>query len=108
MAIKKTLTGAVPSVLDGKVVRWSLTMKYEQKYQARMLLNFMGLLREIWCLARLFSKHPVMGKYIHLPVQSGSDSILLSMKRKVTKSPVLKQPASNLSESVVTDSINDI
>ena len=30
MAIKKTLTGAVPSVLDGKVVRWSLTMKYEQ------------------------------------------------------------------------------
>ena len=30
MAIKKTLTEAVPSVLDGKVVVWSLTMKYEQ------------------------------------------------------------------------------
>ena len=30
MAIKKTLTGALPSVLDGKVVHWNLTMKYEQ------------------------------------------------------------------------------
>jgi|TARA_E500000305_G_scaffold98203_1_gene89657 hypothetical protein len=30
MAIKKTLTGAVPSVLDGKVVFWNLTMKYEE------------------------------------------------------------------------------
>ena len=30
MAIKKTLTGAIPSVLDGKVVVWNLTMKYEQ------------------------------------------------------------------------------
>ena len=30
MAIKKTLTGAVPFVLDGKVVRWTFTMKYEQ------------------------------------------------------------------------------
>ena len=30
MAIKKTLTGAVPSVLDGKVVLWDLTMKYEE------------------------------------------------------------------------------
>ena len=30
MAIKKTLIEAVPSVLDGKVVRWDLTMKYEQ------------------------------------------------------------------------------
>ena len=30
MAIKKTLTGAVPSVLDGKVVVWNLTMKYEE------------------------------------------------------------------------------
>jgi hypothetical protein len=30
MAIKKTLTEAVPSILDGKVVFWSLTMKYEQ------------------------------------------------------------------------------
>lgn len=30
MAIKKTLTVAVPSVLDGKVTRWELGMKYEQ------------------------------------------------------------------------------
>ena len=30
MAIKKTLTGAIPSVLDGKVVIWNLTMKYEE------------------------------------------------------------------------------
>jgi len=30
MAIKKTLTRATPSVLDSKVVRWELTMKYEE------------------------------------------------------------------------------
>jgi hypothetical protein len=30
MAIKKTLTGAVPSSTGGKVVSWNLTMKYEQ------------------------------------------------------------------------------
>tara|TARA_R100001082_G_scaffold110975_1_gene92683 strand:+ start:2459 stop:2800 length:342 start_codon:yes stop_codon:yes gene_type:complete len=30
MAIKKTLTEAIPSILDGKVVFWSLSMKYEQ------------------------------------------------------------------------------
>ena len=30
MAVTKTLTGAVPSVLDGKVVIWNLTMKYEE------------------------------------------------------------------------------
>jgi len=30
MAVKKTLIGAVPSSKDGKVVRWVLTMKYEQ------------------------------------------------------------------------------
>jgi hypothetical protein len=30
MAIKKTLIRAVPSNEDGKVVIWSLTMKYEQ------------------------------------------------------------------------------
>ena len=30
MAIKKTLTEAVPSVLDGKVVIWNFTMKYEE------------------------------------------------------------------------------
>ena len=30
MAIKKTLIEAVPASESGKVVRWSLTMKYEQ------------------------------------------------------------------------------
>jgi len=30
MAVKKTLTSATPFVEDGKVVRWSLTMMYEQ------------------------------------------------------------------------------
>tara|TARA_R100001015_G_C4529521_1_gene96321 strand:- start:236 stop:586 length:351 start_codon:yes stop_codon:yes gene_type:complete len=30
MAVKKTLIGAIPSSKDGKVVRWTLTMKYEQ------------------------------------------------------------------------------
>ena len=30
MAIKKTLTEAVPSSTGGKVVSWNLTMKYEQ------------------------------------------------------------------------------
>lgn len=35
-------------------------------------------------VAELFRTHPKLGKYIHLPVQSGSDTILESMKRKVT------------------------
>ena len=30
MAIKKTLIEAIPASEGGKVVRWSLTMKYEQ------------------------------------------------------------------------------
>ena len=30
MAVTKTLIKAVPSVLDGKVVIWNLTMKYEE------------------------------------------------------------------------------
>jgi len=30
MAIKKTLTRAIPSSTGGKVVSWNLTMKYEQ------------------------------------------------------------------------------
>ena len=30
MAVTKTLIKAVPSVLDGKVVIWDLTMKYEE------------------------------------------------------------------------------
>ncbi|MBI2603075.1 MAG: tRNA (N6-isopentenyl adenosine(37)-C2)-methylthiotransferase MiaB [Deltaproteobacteria bacterium] len=35
-------------------------------------------------LADLFKEIPKLGKYIHLPVQSGSDRILTVMKRKVT------------------------
>lgn len=35
-------------------------------------------------LAQLFAKRPKLGRYIHLPVQSGSDRTLLRMKRKVT------------------------
>jgi len=35
-------------------------------------------------LADLFAKQPKMGRYMHLPVQSGSDRILDAMKRKVT------------------------
>lgn len=35
-------------------------------------------------LARLFRDEPKLGRYLHLPVQSGSDSMLLRMKRKVT------------------------
>ena len=30
MAIKKTLIAAIPSLEDGKVVHWRLTMKYEE------------------------------------------------------------------------------
>ena len=30
MAVKTTLTGAIPSSTGGKVVSWELTMKYEQ------------------------------------------------------------------------------
>ncbi len=36
-------------------------------------------------LAKLFGEEAKLGKYIHLPVQSGSDRILASMKRKVTR-----------------------
>jgi tRNA-2-methylthio-N6-dimethylallyladenosine synthase len=35
-------------------------------------------------LAELFGTEPKMGRYIHLPVQSGSDRLLQEMKRKVT------------------------
>lgn len=35
-------------------------------------------------IAELFATNSKMGKYIHLPVQSGSDAILEKMKRKVT------------------------
>lgn len=35
-------------------------------------------------LALLYRNNPKLGRYIHLPVQSGSDRILAEMKRKVT------------------------
>lgn len=35
-------------------------------------------------LAELFASEPKMGAYLHLPVQSGSDTLLTQMKRKVT------------------------
>jgi tRNA-2-methylthio-N6-dimethylallyladenosine synthase len=35
-------------------------------------------------LAQLFAENQKLGKYIHLPVQSGSNRILSEMKRKVT------------------------
>lgn len=35
-------------------------------------------------LADLFGEYPVMGNYIHLPVQSGNDEVLERMRRKVT------------------------
>ena len=35
-------------------------------------------------IARAFSDLPQLGKYIHLPVQSGNDTVLERMKRKVT------------------------
>ncbi len=35
-------------------------------------------------IAELFRSYPKMGRYIHLPVQSGNDEVLERMKRKVT------------------------
>lgn len=35
-------------------------------------------------LARLFRDEPKLGRYLHLPVQSGNDAVLARMKRKVT------------------------
>lgn len=35
-------------------------------------------------IAELFASHPKLGRYIHLPVQSGNDEVLARMKRKVT------------------------
>ncbi len=42
-------------------------------------------------LAQLFASEPKMGKYFHLPVQSGSDVILEKMKRKVTAADYLRR-----------------
>ncbi len=44
-------------------------------------------------LAQLFSETPKLGKYLHLPVQSGSNSILEAMKRKVTVEEYLERVA---------------
>ncbi len=42
-------------------------------------------------LANLFSQERKLGRYMHLPVQSGSDEILERMKRKVTRSEYLER-----------------
>jgi len=42
-------------------------------------------------LAQLFREEPKMGKYFHLPVQSGSDSMLERMRRKVTAEEYLEK-----------------
>jgi tRNA-2-methylthio-N6-dimethylallyladenosine synthase len=40
-------------------------------------------------LAALFASYPKLGKHYHSPLQSGSDRILLAMKRKVTRADYL-------------------
>lgn len=40
-------------------------------------------------LARLFGKYPALGRYVHLPVQSGSNKVLERMRRKVTREQYL-------------------
>lgn len=42
-------------------------------------------------LANLFATEPKLGKYMHLPVQSGSDRILEAMKRKVTRAEYMEK-----------------
>lgn len=42
-------------------------------------------------LAELFREHSVLGKYLHLPVQSGSNRVLDLMKRKVTREEFLER-----------------
>jgi tRNA-2-methylthio-N6-dimethylallyladenosine synthase len=42
-------------------------------------------------VARLFGEMPELGRYMHLPLQSGSDRILAAMKRKVTASEYLER-----------------
>lgn len=42
-------------------------------------------------IAELYGKHSVLGKYLHLPVQSGSNVILKTMKRKVTREEFLQR-----------------
>jgi tRNA-2-methylthio-N6-dimethylallyladenosine synthase len=42
-------------------------------------------------LAALYGNEPKMGRYIHLPVQSGNDEVLARMKRKVTRSEFMER-----------------
>lgn len=42
-------------------------------------------------LAQLFAKQPKLGAYYHLPLQSGSNSILETMRRKVTREQYLER-----------------
>jgi tRNA-2-methylthio-N6-dimethylallyladenosine synthase len=42
-------------------------------------------------IAELFRSYPKLGRYIHLPVQSGSDIVLERMKRKVTVAEYLER-----------------
>lgn len=42
-------------------------------------------------LADIFARQPKLGKYFHLPVQSGSDRVLKAMKRKVTHAEYLER-----------------
>jgi tRNA-2-methylthio-N6-dimethylallyladenosine synthase len=44
-------------------------------------------------LAGLFAKIPQLGRHFHLPVQSGSDAVLSSMRRKVTRAEYLERVA---------------
>ena len=60
-------------------------------------------------LAKLYREKAVLGEYIHLPVQSGSDRILESMKRKVTFAEYMQRVGwlreSNLEFAISTDLI---
>ena len=42
-------------------------------------------------IADLFREHTLLGKYLHLPVQSGSNKVLELMKRKVTREEFLER-----------------
>ena len=44
-------------------------------------------------LAALYGSEPKMGRYIHLPVQSGNDEVLSRMKRKVTRAEFMERIA---------------
>lgn len=44
-------------------------------------------------IADLFGKYPKIGRYLHLPIQSGSDNILIAMNRKITAKEYLEKIA---------------